>query len=112
MSPTKASGPDGAHAIFFQKYWKHIGKDVTSVCLRVLNQGEDMAELNKTFIALIPKCKDPKHMSEMRPISLYNVVYKLIVKALAHKLKGVLNSIISPNQSAFVPGRLITDNVV
>lgn len=80
MSPTKASGLDGAHALFFQKYWKDIGKDVISICLKVLNQGDDMAELNKTYISLIPKCKNPKHMAEMRPISLYNVVYKLIAK--------------------------------
>lgn len=112
MSPTKALGPDGAHALFFQRYWEVVGKDVIAVYLEVLNKGEDMANMNKTFISLIPKCKNPKYMTDLSPISLCNVVYKLIVKALANRLKEVLKSVISPNQSTFISGRLITDNVV
>ena len=64
------------------------------------------------YIALIPKIKNPKHISEYRSISLYNVVYKLIAKVIANRLKKVLPSIIFSNQSAFVLGRLITDNIL
>lgn len=99
MSPTKAPGPDGAHALFFKKYWREVGGELTEVRLGVLNKGDNMSNLNHTFISLIPKCKDPKFMTEMRLISLCNVVYKIIAKALANRLKEVIKSIIAPNQA-------------
>ena len=89
-----------------------MGDDVVSVVLDFLNNGNMLPEINHTNIVLIPKVKNPQKMSEFRPISLYNVIYKIISKVLANRLKQVLPDIISPTQSAFVPSRLITDNVL
>ena len=112
MRPTKAPRPDGMNALFYQKFWHIMGSDVVNVVLDFLNNGVMLADLNHTNIVLIPKVKNPKKFFEFRPISLCNVIYKVISKVLANRLKQVLPDIISPTQSAFVLGRLINDNVI
>jgi hypothetical protein len=113
MPPSKAPGPNGMSSFFFfQKYWHVVGSSVTAVVLSVLNSGHLLRKVNLTNIALIPKRKKPDKMSDFRPISLCNVIYKIISKVLANRLKAILSSIIFDSQSVFVPGRVITDNVV
>lgn len=68
--------------------------------------------LNFTFIVLIPKVTNPLSVHEYRPINLCNVLYKIITKVLANKLKRVLLVIISNTQSAFIYDRLITNNIM
>ena len=112
MCPTKASGPNGLHTMFFQKHWQIVGIRVIKTCLHILNEQGTLESLNHTFIALTPKIEKTKAVSDFRPISLCNVVYRIITKAIANKLKPILTHIISSNQSAFIPDRLITDNVI
>jgi hypothetical protein len=112
MHPLKSPGPDGYAACFYQKHWTTVGPDVRQAVLSFLNTGTMDAELNSTYIALIPKVSPSTKVTEFRPISLCNVLYKLIAKVLANRLKMILPLIISHNQSAFIPGRLITDNIL
>lgn len=108
----KAPGADGMPSIFYKTFWSLIGDRVKEEVLGVLNGGPMPEGWNHTIIVLIPKIAAPQSIKDFRPISLCNVLYKLISKVLANRLKKILPNIISSTQSAFVPGRLITDNVL
>ena len=80
-----------------------MGPQITQVVLAFLNLGTMLSELNETLIVLIPKVPQPKSINDFRPISLCNVVYKVISKVLVNRMRPILSDIISTNQNAFVP---------
>lgn len=112
MFPTKAPGLDGMTAQFFQRYRHIVGTDVSTTCLNCVRTDNILKSINYTHITLVPKVDNPKSLSQYRPISLCNVIYKIVSKMLTNRLKWVLPRIIFESQSAFVPGRHITDNVL
>ena len=112
MHPLISPGLDRFSACFYQCSWTTVRLYVGKAVLEFLNFGDFDPSLNSTHIALIPKIKNPSRITDYQPISLCNVLYKLMSKVLANRMKKMLNSIIFPNQSAFLPGRLITDNII
>lgn len=96
LNPSKAPGPDGFTALFYQNAWDIIGEEVTTVILDVLNNKKELKEWNPTIVTLIPKSKEAKSIKEFRPISLCNASYKIIARAITNRFKYILGSIIDP----------------
>ena len=112
MAPLTAPGPDGMSPIFYKSFWHIVGEDVTVVVLKVLNSSVVLESLNSTFIAFIPKVEQPRKVSDFHPISLCNVIYKLISKVLVNQLKIFLAKAIPKSQTSFLSRKLISDNVL
>ena len=86
--------------------------DITKVVQEFFATGIMPEGVNETAIVLIPKIPHPQELKDFRPISLCNVVYKIVSKCMVNRLRPFLAELISENQSALVPGRLITDNSI
>jgi hypothetical protein len=112
LKSSAAPGSDGLNAKFYQHYWDLLGSDITQTMLNILNNGGNPEPFNNTHICLIPKHKNPYIPADYRPIALCNVILKIITKTIANRVKEVLYEVVSPQQSAFLPGRLITDNTL
>ncbi|XP_019167808.1 PREDICTED: uncharacterized protein LOC109163513 [Ipomoea nil] len=112
IHPDKSPGPDGLGPGFFQHYWDIVGKDVTMFCHGFIEMAKLPEKASDTFIVLVPKKPSPESMADLRPIALCNVVYTIVAKVCANRMKSLLDYLISGSQGAFVPGRLITDNVM
>ena len=87
MFPTTAPGPDRMPLIFYQNYWPTASSVVSKAVLDFLNFGIIPQNFNETHIVLIPKVKDPKQVTDFRPISLCNMAYKIASKTIANRLK-------------------------
>lgn len=108
----KSLGPDGFNPLFFKTYWQTVQQDVVTAVQFFFQHGRLTGGLNRTFITLIPNIEGATRVEQFRPISLCNVSFKLITKVLATRLRTVLERVIAPHQSAFVPNRNITDNTI
>lgn len=112
MAPYKAPGPDGFPVGFYQKTWITVGMSICGLVSDYLDSGIMPEGLNDTLVSLIPKNPHPESVTQFRPISLCNVSYKVITKVMVNRLKPVLEKLVSQEQSSFVPGRQIVDNIM
>jgi len=112
MHPDKSPGPDSLNPAFFQWFWNEIHSDVYSSASSWLDSSSLPPELNATNIVLSPRGDNPESMKDLCPISLCNVLYKVISKVLANCLRPLINEWISPEQAAFVHSCSVMDNAL
>ena len=112
MKPYKAPRPDGLHVGFFQRFWLIMGDSVRNEVEKAFIERKVPKYLNKTHIVLIPEIQGPKTIGNYKPISLCNSVYKIITKIIVARIRPHLDTIVSPYQVAFIPGRRGVDNAI
>lgn len=78
MHPDKSPGLDGFNPAFYQCFWSIVKNDVVKICKKFMCTGELPEGINQTLICLIPKIKVPQTMADLRPISLCNVLVRIL----------------------------------
>ncbi|KAK4268485.1 hypothetical protein QN277_025138 [Acacia crassicarpa] len=112
LGGSKAPGPDGFSGTFYHSAWPEIGDSVYLLVQEFFAGNVSLNAINETNVTLIPKVDRPEHVSHFRPIGLCNFSYKIISKLMANRMRPLLDACISQNQSAFIPGRCIQDNII
>eukprot|EP00253_Pinus_taeda_P035804 PITA_35804 len=112
MKNGKALGPDRFNVDFFKACWNIVKKDIVEIVKDSRWNKTILKALNTSFISLIPKQDNAQMPERYKPIALCNVVYKIISKVVASRLKPLLPTLISSEQTGFVEGRQILDNII
>jgi len=112
MRNNASPGPDSLNAAFFKTAWPWISNDVHNLVSDFYRTALLTTEINQTYITLIQKKVQPITPQDFRPISLYNVIYRLIAKTLADRLKPHLPNYIDQEQAAFIKDRHISSNII
>ena len=107
-----APGPDGIPYSLIKMTWKHFGKILIDSWEFALLSGSLAPSHENSYLRLLPKDgKDPKLLKNWRPITLSNCDFKLITKTLSWRLAEAVDKAISPNQTAYMKDRQISDNL-
>lgn len=112
MATSRSPGPDGITTEFFCKFWDLIGVEFSYMIQHSITEGRFPLGMTSGTIALIFKTRDRADLSNWRPITLLNVSYKILAKAMQIHLQPLLKDVISPEQSAFLPFHHILGNIL
>lgn len=112
IDPSKAPGPDGFSTGFYKAVWPIIGNDIIEAVHDFFKSGKLLTQLNATNICLIPKVDNPNSLSDYRPISCCNVLYKTITKIVANRVQIVLDYVVGETEAVFVKNRSIVSNIL
>eukprot|EP00253_Pinus_taeda_P029777 PITA_29777 len=112
MQNGKAPCPDGFNVNFFKACWHIVKEDILNMVEDSKSSKTILKALNTSFISLIPKQDSAQTADKYRPITLCNLVYKIISKVVANRLKPLLPSLVSEEQLGYVEGRHILNNII
>ena len=112
MEHNKAPGPDGFLVKFYQVFWNLIKDDLMALFMDFHKEELNLYSLNFGIITLIPKIHEATKLQQYRPICVLNVSFKFFTKVGMIRLNKVAQTVVSPTQTAFMPGRNIMEGVV
>jgi hypothetical protein len=112
MQNGKSPGTDGLPVESYKIFWKN-NKELVMDSFSYSYENESMSISQKqSSITLLPKINnDIRLLKNWKPISLLNIDYKIMTKCIGTQLKNNLIKIINKNQSGFIKGRYIGDNI-
>lgn len=110
LNSNKSPGPDGLTSGFYKSSWDILGAEVVNSIRHFFFSSFMPSATNSTILSLIPKHPGASKITDYRPISCLNTVYKVVSRLLVKRLKPILSPLIAPNQTAFVKGRLLVEN--
>lgn len=112
MDSESAPGPDGFSGAFFQSCWDIVGQDVLAAVQEFMAGVPLPKSISSALMVLLPKKPSPSTFADFRPISMCNFTNKIFTRLICERLRDLLPSLISLEQSAFLKGRDIIDNVL
>ena len=111
MQGGKSPGNDGLTKEFYIHFWDLVGDSIYESFIEAREKGTLSPTQRQALIKLIAKKdRDKRFIENWRPISLLNVDTKILSKTIASKLKTVLPSLVTADQTAYVPGRFIGES--
>ena len=105
-------GPHGIPVFFYRDFWDLVRPDVMTIFEEFHLANCGMERINKSYLFLLPKCQRVDRVEDFQPIYLSNSIYLIIAKVLASRLHEVINDLVGPFQSTFIPGRQLVDSIV
>ena len=112
MKPSSAPGPDGLPVTFFKTFWPTIKPEVMALFEEFYSGSMDLGRFNYGIVTLIPKVPSVSDIRQFRPITVINVIFRILAKGYANRVTLLADRMTHPNQSAFIKGRYILDGVL
>ena len=113
MKDGKACGLDGISMAFLKKFWEELGPLLLASFQHARKVGYLSISQRRGVIKLIPKRdKNPNFVRNLRPISLLNIDFKVLTRALALRVKSIIDNIIASDQHAFIKDRYLGNSVL